>query len=114
MCRATGEDQVRCPNCSTWNGDARRRRCPNCGTVLEPVPDHTKRAIVATLLCSVVGLVSVYVSVLTNRSLAAGHYFEARRHSRLARARANAALWIVLAASLFFGAITLLAGIGNP
>lgn len=78
------------------------------------VPDHTKRAIVATLLCSVVGLVSVYVPVLTNRSLAAGHYFEARRHSRLARARANAALWIVLAASLFFGAITLLAGIGNP
>ncbi|CAA9484914.1 MAG: hypothetical protein AVDCRST_MAG02-4912, partial [uncultured Rubrobacteraceae bacterium] len=32
------------------------------------VPDHTKRAIVAPLLCSVVGLVSVYVPVLTNLS----------------------------------------------
>lgn len=79
-----------------------------------PVPDYMKRAIVAALLCSVIGLVSVYFSVLTNRSLAAGHYSEARRHSRLARAWANAALWFVLAASLFFGAIALLDGIGPP
>lgn len=51
-------------------------------------------------------------SVRTNRSLAAGHYFEARKHYR--RVWANAALRFALAASLFLGAITLLDEIGNP
>ncbi len=40
-----------------------------------------RRAIVAALLFSVVGLVSVYFSVRTNRSLAGGDYFGARKHS---------------------------------
>ncbi|WP_166174596.1 CD225/dispanin family protein [Rubrobacter tropicus] len=105
---------MRCPNCNTWNGDPRRRRCSNCGTVLEPVPDYLARAVVAALICPVAGIVSLYFSVWTNRSLVAGDYFGAREHSRLARAWANAALWLVLAAALFFGLVTLLDAVGNP
>lgn len=66
----------------------------------------------ATLLFTVVGLVSVYPSVQTNRSLAAEDYSGAREHSRIARA--HAAFWFTLAALLFFGTITLLQVIGTP
>lgn len=104
---------MRCPSCGNWNGDDRRRRCSNCGSNLEPVPDYLRRAIVAALLFSVVGLVSVYFSVRTNRSLAAGDYFEPRKHSRLARAWAHAEFWLVLAALLFFGTVTLLDATGG-
>lgn len=104
---------MRCLDCGAWNGENRRRRCPNCGTVLEPVPDHLARAIAASLLCGVIGLVSLYLSVRTNRSLAAGDYPGAREHSWLAKAWANAALWFTLTASLSFGVVALLGATGG-
>ena len=105
---------MRCLNCGTWNGDDRSRRCSSCGTVLEPVPDHLTQAIVAALLFPLAGLVSVYFSVRTNRSLAAGDYYGARENSRIARAWARAVFWFELAALLFFGVIFLLDAISGP
>ena len=81
---------------------------------MEPVPDYLWRAIVATVLFPLVGLVAVYFSVRTNRALAAGDYFEARRSSRSTRAWAHAVFWFGLVAILFFGTVQVLVAISDP
>lgn len=106
--RTVGKVWMRCPNCGTWNREYRRERCSNCRAALEPVPDHLAMAIVATVLLPLIGLVSVYFSVRTNRSLTAGDYVKAREISYTARAWALAAIWLALASLLFFGIVFLL------
>ena len=103
---------VRCPSCGTWD-EGNHRRCANCGNVLEPVPDYLWRAIVATLLFPLVGLVAVYFSVRTNHVFA-GDYFEARRSSRSTRAWAHAVFWFGLGTILFFGIVQVLVAISDP
>lgn len=104
---------MRCPNCEAWD-EGNNRRCTNCGRVLEPVPDYLRRAIVATVLFPLAGLVAMYFSVRTNRAIAAGDYLGARRGSRLARAWAHAVFWFEAGAVLLFGVIRLLVAVSDP